>query len=102
MKMTLELWQALVLGTSLVSAFFVILKMLLIQFSQRIQTRMDALVDESKGWRHVERDLMQLRAELPERYVRREDYVRNQTIIEGKLDLIGSKIELMQIKVGGP
>ncbi|MBS0499377.1 MAG: hypothetical protein JSR74_03515, partial [Proteobacteria bacterium] len=46
MKMTLELWQVLVLGTSLVCAFFVLLKMLLIPFSQRIQTRMDALVDE--------------------------------------------------------
>lgn len=46
------------------------------------------LKEEGKEWRRVERELMDLKADLPTLYVRREDYVRNQTIIEAKLDAI--------------
>ncbi len=46
------------------------------------------LKEEGREWRRVERELLDLKAELPNLYVRREDYVRNQTIIEAKLDSI--------------
>lgn len=98
MKVTFELWQLITLALTLIGGFGGLLKLLLMQFAGRMEERLEALAAESRGWRQVERELMQLRVELPERYVRREDYVRNQTIIEGKLDLINSKIELMQIQ----
>jgi hypothetical protein len=41
----------------------------------------------------VEKDLLRLRAELPVDYVRREDWIRNQTVIEAKLDGLATKLE---------
>ena len=53
--------------------------------------------EEAGQWQRVERDLLRLRAELPEFYVRREDYVRNQAVLEAKLDALFAKIENMRI-----
>lgn len=53
--------------------------------------------EEAGQWQRVERDLLQLRAELPVHYVRREDYVRNQAVIEAKLDAVAAKIENVRL-----
>jgi hypothetical protein len=98
MKVELELWQVITFGVTLIGAFAAVFSMLLRQFSVRIDGNLAALMEEAKGWRQVERDLMALRAELPERYVRREDYIRGQTVIEAKLDVIGGRVEMLQIQ----
>lgn len=54
--------------------------------------------DESSQWQRIERELLSLKADLPTQYVRREDYIRNQTIIEAKLDAVYSKLEVIQVK----
>jgi Na+-transporting methylmalonyl-CoA/oxaloacetate decarboxylase gamma subunit len=41
----------------------------------------------------AEKELLRLRAQLPLDYVRREDWIRNQTVIEAKLDGLASKLE---------
>jgi hypothetical protein len=41
----------------------------------------------------TEKDVRQILIELPREYVRREDWVRSQTIIEGKLDALALRIE---------
>ena len=41
----------------------------------------------------LERNHLELRAELPLHYVRREDYVRNQTVIEAKLDALALRLQ---------
>lgn len=46
----------------------------------------------------IERDVMQLRSELPEKYLRREDYVRGQTVLESKMDSLALRIENLQLK----
>ncbi|MDW9237000.1 putative phage membrane domain protein [Burkholderia thailandensis] len=46
----------------------------------------------------VERDFLKFQADLPLQYVRREDYVRNQTVIEAKLDAVALKIENLQLR----
>lgn len=46
----------------------------------------------------VERDLLELRAELPERYVRRDDYIRGQSLIESKLDGLAMKLENLRLR----
>ncbi|AHI68471.1 hypothetical protein [Burkholderia thailandensis] len=48
----------------------------------------------------VERDFLKFQADLPLQYVRREDYVRNQTVIEAKLDAVALKIENLQLRGG--
>jgi hypothetical protein len=37
-------------------------------------------------------------ATLPLEYVRREDHIRNQTVIEAKLDAIATELKMVQIK----
>ena len=46
----------------------------------------------------LERDFLNWKGELPLNYVRREDYVRGQTVIEAKLDALYSEIKLVQLK----
>ncbi len=36
---------------------------------------------------------MRFKADLPLNYVRREDYIRGQTVIEAKLDALDNKLE---------
>jgi hypothetical protein len=45
-----------------------------------------------------EKDLLLMRGDLPNLYVRREDYIRGQTIIESKLDALYSKLEVVQLQ----
>ncbi len=50
--------------------------------------------------REQEREFMELKVELARDYVRREDFVRNQTVIEAKLDGLASKFEVYQLRGG--
>lgn len=63
----------------------------------QVSTRLDAIEqanrDESQQWQRVERELLNLKAEMPLHYVRREDYIRGQSVIEAKLDGLATKLE---------
>jgi len=59
-----------------------------------------AASDEAKEWQRLERELLMIKADLPTQYVRREDYIRNQTVIEAKLDGLAVKIE-NAVLIGG-
>lgn len=98
MEMTLPLWQMISLAVTLLGAFAGLVKLLLLQVERRIDEQLVRIGQESKGWRQVERDVMELRAELPERYVRREDYIRGQTVIEAKLDAINAEVKMVQLR----
>ena len=54
--------------------------------------------EEVAQWQRVERDLMDLKSQLPINYVRREDYIRGQSVIEAKLDGLAMKIENQQLR----
>lgn len=81
------------LALTLLGALAAIGRWLVGQFERRIDQRFEVLAEDTKGWRNVERDLLLLRAELPQHYVRREDYIRNQSVIEAKLDALAAKLE---------
>ncbi|MDT0496513.1 hypothetical protein RM530_03925 [Algiphilus sp. W345] len=53
---------------------------------------------EAEQWQRVDKEILKLRAELPLQYVRREDYVRGQTVIESKLDALATKLETVQLR----
>jgi len=57
-----------------------------------------ALKEVNGEWTRLERELLKLKAELPVEYVRREDYVRGQAVLEAKLDALYSKLETLLIK----
>jgi hypothetical protein len=49
----------------------------------------------------IERDFLNWKAEMPVLYVRREDYIRGQSVIEAKLDALYNKLEVVQLKGAG-
>ena len=87
---------------SILLAFFGLLigfgKYLLSQIDKRISGIEQQNRSESEGWKRVERELLEMKADLPLMYVRREDYVRGQSVIEAKLDALYSKLEVVQMK----
>lgn len=120
MKVELELWHLIVLLLAFFSCVAVFGKILLDQFEKRQAERFDALdqarvsgsallretlerhLDQEKVFQKqladLERDFLTWRGELPLNYVRREDHIRMQTIIEAKLDGLALKIENQQLK----
>lgn len=109
MTVQLELWQLL---TTLGAFFGFVLaagRVLFNQIDRRLTERFaiqDAAQAEAKGaWERafadiaaLEREFLRHQAELPLQYVRREDYVRNQTVIEAKIDAVALHIQNLQLR----
>jgi hypothetical protein len=106
MNITVDFWQLLgSLGALLavgVTVLLALCKLLLAQFEKRLDGKFAALEakagEAEQEWRRIERDLTSLKTELPVNYVRRDDYIRNQTIIEAKLDGLAVRIENALLK----
>lgn len=47
----------------------------------------------------VERDLLQLKADLPTQYVRRDDWIRFSNVIDAKLDVIRNMVDTLKEKI---
>jgi len=56
--------------------------------------------EASQEWSRLERDLLGLKAELPVQYVRREDYIRGQSVLEAKMDALALRMENILLKEG--
>jgi hypothetical protein len=86
------------------------MKLLMIAHEQRINERF-AYIDakfhdmDKRHERHEEArslhytDFMNFKSELPRQYVPREDYMRNQIVLEAKLDTLSEKFENLSLKV---
>lgn len=120
MTVQLEIWHLITLSVTLLGAFTAAGKALLAQMQRHLDERFttqeaarrshhEAMVDrlttientareDTAQWQRVERDLLNLKAELPVHYVRREDYIRGQSVIESKLDGLATKIENAQLR----
>jgi hypothetical protein len=116
----IEIWQLITLFVLFVSGVASAGWMLLSQIDKRLDTRFTAmeearqvhtahwdakfkavLDDQKEGteaWRSLERDFLKLRGDLPLEYVRREDWIRNQSVIEAKLDAIAAYNQAMHIQ----
>lgn len=119
MMITVDFWQLVGLFGALLGAVLTVLgaacKLLLAQFDRRLDERFksaaearaaeqkhwdakfgaleNAAATEAKEWQRIERDILTMKADLPIQYVRRDDYIRNQTIIEAKIDGLAVRIE---------
>ncbi|VVD97780.1 hypothetical protein PCO31110_01978 [Pandoraea communis] len=109
MTVQVEFWQMLSLLGAFLGFMFGAGKMLLSQIERRqaerdlkqeeqIKTLLFQLSKEAETVSRLERDFMRFQADLPLQYVRREDYVRGQTVIEAKLDALYNKLEVVQMK----
>jgi len=100
--MRIELWQLISLALTVLGVLMGLGKILLAQIDKRLEQRFGAVEREvqraRESERNFERELLQLKADLPLHYVRREDYVRNQTVIEAKLDALALKLENVQLR----
>lgn len=120
MQVTLDLWHVISLAVSFFGASAAAGKLLLTQTQrhlddrfnaqeaarlanhEQVQRRLDSMEasarEEMGNWQRIERDLLKMQAEMPLNYVRREDYIRGQSIVEAKLDGLATKIDNAQLR----
>ena len=120
MTVQVEFWQLITLLLSFLGFLFAAGKLLLSQIDRRLNERFETIekareegqatwrqtftqhLDEERRetdlLRNFEREFLRFQAELPLQYVRREDYVRGQSVIEAKLDALYNKLEVVQMK----
>ncbi len=96
--MQIGLVELLGFAITLIGAFWALLAMLFKQFESRITQQFLALEEDAKEWARLEREFLVFQRDLPLNYVRREDYVRNQSVIESKLDALAVRLENWQLK----
>ena len=100
--MQMDFTQAVTWAISVVGIFttlvFGLVKLLLSQMERRLGERFASQDREIAKLAELERDFLRFQAELPMQYVHRQDYVRNQTVIEAKLDGLRDKLEVVQMK----
>ncbi|MGF6658880.1 hypothetical protein QF000_000524 [Paraburkholderia atlantica] len=53
---------------------------------------MTELKADAKEWTRVELEILTLKSDMPLHYVRREDYVRGQSILEAKMDALNERL----------
>lgn len=98
----IALWHLITLLLAFFSCVGIFGKVLLRQIEKRIDEKFSAQAITLKGTadkvEKLEREFLEWRADLPIHYVRREDYVRGQTVIEAKLDALYNKLEVVQLK----
>ena len=69
-----------------------------LSIEEHMETRFELVQKNRTGIDELERNFLRFQAHLPLEYVRREDYVRGQSVIEAKLDALYHKIELLQLR----
>ncbi|MDO5623820.1 MAG: hypothetical protein Q4G71_03940 [Pseudomonadota bacterium] len=121
MQITLDLWHLISLLITVLGASAAGGKLLLAQTQRHLDHRFDvqekARADnhdtlsrrldgiealrqqEASNWQRIEREVLELKAALPENYVRREDHVHGQSVIMAKLDALAGKVEVVQISI---
>lgn len=88
----IEFWQLMGFLLSFLGVCFGFGKMLLAQFQQRINERYRHVERLCAKTERMESQLAEFSASLPLTYVLREDYIRNQVILEAKMDSISEKL----------
>lgn len=109
MNLQIELWQGISLVISILGGIALLGKIAIAQISRGEDLRHAALGtqianieaamrQETAQWQRLECELLKLQADLPMHYVRRDDFVRVQSIIESKLDGLALRIENASLK----
>lgn len=97
MTLSVELWQLVSLLLTLSALLAGFGKLLLAQIQRSLDQRFRAVEKQAGEWQALERSFLRFQADMAVQYVRREDYVRGQSVIEAKLDAIASELKRVQI-----
>lgn len=97
--LTLELFVKMLIGGGglIVGAMLTGFKVISDIQAKRVEDRLNIISqimrDHIEEERKIERELLTLKADLPNLYVRREDYVVGQSVINAKLDSLWQRID---------
>lgn len=105
----MPVYQAVGLLIAFGGAVMVWGKLLFSQFEKRLAERFKAhddtlarfMADQGSATKQIqelERSFLLFRGDMPNQYVRRDDFIRNQTVIEAKLDSISSRVENIHLR----
>ena len=96
MTIQLDAYQLLTLIITLLGGFFGIGKMILFGIDKRFTELEKNSKEESKALSNelirLDRELLNLKADLPMNYERRDDAIRNQSAIMSRLDGLASRL----------
>lgn len=120
MKIEMELWHLILLLLAFFGCVGGFGSLLLAQIDKRLDERFAAQEEVRKGaqkvWQkafddhmaaerretevlhQLEKDFLGFKGDLPLHYVRREDYIRGQTVLEAKMDALYSRLEVVILK----
>ena len=99
MTLELEAYQAIGLLLTIAGSIWGAGKALFSRFDASLRERDDGLkhdlnklsnqmANESNAIRKLDREMMELKADLPREYVAKADFIRSFTVVEGKLDAV--------------
>ncbi|HGJ5864068.1 MAG TPA: hypothetical protein ACHBZ9_15710 [Arsenophonus nasoniae] len=54
--------------------------------------------DSADKWSRLEREVLEFKVEVPARYVRRDEFIHYQQVVESRLDAIYQKLETIQLR----
>lgn len=105
----IEVWHLITLFVAFVGGVATAGWLLLQQIDKRLAARFTSMAEahakmeadaqrNTEAMRDLERDFLKFRGDLPLEYVRREDFIRNQSVIEAKLDAVALHIQNLQLQ----
>lgn len=102
MTIQVEFWQLVGLAITLAGMFGGLAKLLLTSVQKSIEQQIGSLGTtlnaQQQATARLERELLELKAELPRDYVRREDYIQAIATIMTKLDSMALRFENILLK----
>lgn len=112
MNLQIELWQLVTLLLGFFAACAGTAKLLFAQFQAALDKQFEAqgkrldgiektTREEAGQWQRIERELLNMKADLPIHYVRRDDYVQAVATIMTKLDAMALRFENILLKGDG-
>jgi hypothetical protein len=102
----IDLWAFITFGVGLLVSFIgagvAVARYFAAGFERAVAARLRLIEKttrlEAERLRQMEREIYTLKAEIPREYVRREDYIRGQSVVEAKIDALALKIENLMLK----
>lgn len=98
MTIELELWHLITLAIMAGGSLVALAKYITEDMKKRMDAYENKHLKEATEWQRIEREMLKFQGSLPDKYVRREDYIRGQTVLEAKLDAVFKRIEQIGIQ----
>jgi len=93
-KSILDLWPLFLFLTGIIAAWSLVMIATMRWILGRCLSNYDVhIASQGRATQELEKDLLRLQADLPVTYVRREDFIRYETIVNTKLDRIWDAVD---------